>query len=132
MYGSRLTSGSKQRAIFLISLMFLLPWSVYFTSASHYEEGLEDTQKTSMALSKTWGVNGTNDSGWIILEADGADPENGTPAIADLMLEFAPGSQIDNLSLEIAVNGSDGFWICLLYTSPSPRDQRGSPGPASA
>ena len=111
MYGSRMTSGEKERAIFLFALVFLLPWSTYLTSVSEYEAGLEESQTNSMASSRTWGVNGTNDSGWIVLEAQGADPENGTPAIADLMLEFAPGSQIDNLTLEIAVNGSDGFWI---------------------
>ena len=27
---------------------------------------------------------------------------------------------------------SDGEWACLLYTSPSPRDQRGSRMPSSA
>ena len=111
MYGSRMTSGGKERAIFLISLVFLLPWSTYLTSVPDHEAGLEESQTNSMASTRTWGVNGTNDSGWIVLEAEGADPENGTPAIADLMLEFAPGSQIDNLTLEIALNGSDGFWI---------------------
>ena len=35
------------------------------------------------------------------------------------------------------VNGArvtleDGSWVCLLYTSPSPRDQRGSRMPSSA
>ena len=106
-----MTSGGKERAIFLISLVFLLPWSTYLTSVPDHEAGLEESQTNSMASTRTWGVNGTNDSGWIVLEAEGADPENGTPAIADLMLEFAPGSQLDNLTLEIALNRSDGFWI---------------------
>ena len=30
------------------------------------------------------------------------------------------------------VGDSDGFSVCLLYTSPSPRDQRGSRMPSSA
>ena len=28
--------------------------------------------------------------------------------------------------------GYEGAWVCLLYTSPSPRDQRGSRMPSSA
>ena len=31
-----------------------------------------------------------------------------------------------------AVEGAGLVWICLLYTSPSPRDQRGSRMPSSA
>ena len=43
------------------------------------------------------------------MDAEGSDPGKGTPAYADLMLEFAPGSVISNLTLEIAVNGSEGY-----------------------
>ena len=32
----------------------------------------------------------------------------------------------------LAENGSAGIITCLLYTSPSPRDQRGSRMPSSA
>ena len=81
MYGSRMTSGGKERAIFLIALVFLLPWSTYFTSVTDHEAGLEESQTNSMASTRTWGVNGTNDSGWIVLEAEGADPENGLSLI---------------------------------------------------
>ena len=44
------------------------------------------------------------------MASGGADPANGTPAYGDLMLEFAPGAVINNLTFEIAVNGSDGYW----------------------
>ena len=32
----------------------------------------------------------------------------------------------------IGISGVERFWDCLLYTSPSPRDQRGSRMPSSA
>ena len=38
---------------------------------------------------------------------------------------------LKNVSLEIE-NGMFGLLGCLLYTSPSPRDQRGSRMPSSA
>ena len=34
-------------------------------------------------------------------------------------------SEIDDLGIDL-------YWFCLLYTSPSPRDQRGSRMPSSA
>ena len=39
--------------------------------------------------------------------------------------------QVDLPKLQAGALDS-GFWICLLYTSPSPRDQRGSRMPSSA
>ena len=57
-----------------------------------------------------WSQNGYNDTGWILLEATGADSANGTMAMADLFQTFAPGSQISNLTFEMRVNGSQGVW----------------------
>ena len=47
--------------------------------------------------------------------------------------EFAqnlPNRILDHLS--ILKGDTGGFAVCLLYTSPSPRDQRGSRMPSSA
>ena len=39
---------------------------------------------------------------------------------------------IDYLPESTREHGLIGKWLCLLYTSPSPRDQRGSRMPSSA
>ena len=44
------------------------------------------------------------------------------------MFGSADGGRID---LEVS-DDNGATWICLLYTSPSPRDQRGSRMPSSA
>ena len=95
----------KRSAFLLVSLMVLLPW----TSFSDYE--LLDEDKANTASARVWGSSGYNDTGWIDLEATGADPSSQTYAYSDLFLEFAPGAEISNLTFEIAVDGSDGFCI---------------------
>ena len=45
--------------------------------------------------------------------------------------EFLPVAEMVALGWQ-PVGGVNGVWICLLYTSPSPRDQRGSRMPSSA
>ena len=51
----------------------------------------------------------------------GADPDVGRQAAIE-----------DRERIAEALAGSDMVFICLLYTSPSPRDQRGSRMPSSA
>ena len=58
-----------------------------------------------------WGSGGYNDTGWLRIDAVGADSANGQLAEGDLHLELAPGAVIENLSFEIRVNGSNGTWI---------------------
>ncbi|MDP6742486.1 MAG: hypothetical protein QF544_05410 [Candidatus Thalassarchaeaceae archaeon] len=58
-----------------------------------------------------WGSGGYNDTGWLRIDAVGADPNSGQNAEGDLHLELAPGAMIDNLSFEVRVNGSNGTWI---------------------
>ena len=58
-----------------------------------------------------WGSEGSNDTGWIRMAATGADAAVGQMAMSNLMLDFAPGADIDNLTFEIRVNGSNGTWI---------------------
>ena len=58
--------------------------------------------------------------------------------IGGLAWAFGPGSTDDTLSFTVTGEGEKSrqllaqFWFCLLYTSPSPRDQRGSRMPSSA
>ncbi|MEE3277906.1 MAG: two-component regulator propeller domain-containing protein, partial [Candidatus Thermoplasmatota archaeon] len=88
----------------LVMLMLALPWSAMTPS------GLEDLAEDSRATPRAWGAGGSNDTGWISLDAVGADPANGTMAYADLFMDFAPGALLDNLTFEISVDGSDGYW----------------------
>ena len=83
--------------------MLVLPWA----TAPPSDLG-QETQ--SNATPKAWGAGGSNDTGWITLDATGADPANGTMAYENLFLDFAPGAQLSNLTFEIAVDGSNGYW----------------------
>ncbi|GIS92043.1 MAG: hypothetical protein CM1200mP21_03380 [Candidatus Poseidoniales archaeon] len=95
---------SQQRlAVLLATLMLALPWAAAPPSDL-------DQETLSNATPRAWGAGGSNDTGWITLDATGADPANGTMAYADLFLDFAPGAQLSNLTFEIAVDGSEGYW----------------------
>ena len=83
--------------------MLALPWAAAPSSDL-------DSEIHSNATPKAWGAGGSNDTGWITLDATGADPANGTMAYSDLFLDFAPGAQLSNLTFEIAVDGSEGYW----------------------
>ncbi|RZP08347.1 MAG: hypothetical protein EVA35_03975, partial [Candidatus Poseidoniales archaeon] len=119
------SSRPQQRlALLLVMLMLTLPWSAM---SSTNLEGLEDE---SRATPKAWGTGGSNDTGWISLDATGADTANSTMAYADLFMDFAPGALLDNLTFEISVDGSDGYWanqpqITLMDTQTPILDWRG-------
>ena len=120
----------RNKAICLVALMILLPWGTSLPSSFGPQSLSNDFDIREESSGKSWGVNGSNDTGWIVLEATGADAANGTPALADLFLEFAPGAVIDNLTLEISVNGSDGYWanqpqIAVMDTQTSVLDWSG-------
>ena len=111
MYARGNTASERVKAIVLATLMILLPWGANQSPLSDLEMKESNHIDVSYISSKSWGVNGSNDTGWIVLDATGSDPENGTPALSDLFMEFAPGAVIDNLTFEVAVNGSDGYWV---------------------
>ena len=130
MCASDNTPPGRAKAIGLVALMILLPWGAnpYHSSDSQSLPGNFDSRDESSG--KSWGENGSNDTGWLVLDATGADAANGTPALADIFLEFAPGAVIDNLTLEISVNGSDGYWanqpqIAVMDTQTSVLDWSG-------
>ena len=130
MYFSGKTNGERAKAIALVTLMILLPWGANQSPPSDLEMKETDYIDTNYISSKSWGVNGSNDTGWIVLDATGSDPENGTPALSDFFMEFAPGAVIDNLTFEVAVNGSDGYWanqpqIAVMDTQTSVLDWSG-------
>ena len=51
---------------------------------------------------------------------------------APIILPGAPGEESKNLNAEDATNIANTSYICLLYTSPSPRDKSSSRMPSSA
>ena len=122
MYFSGKTNGERAKAIALVTLMILLPWGANQSSPSRLEMRESDLD-TGYISNKSWGVSGSNDTGWIVLDATGSDSNNGTPALSDFFMDFAPGAVIDNLTFEVAVNGSDGYWanqpqIAVMDTRP--------------
>ncbi|MEO2115842.1 MAG: hypothetical protein ABGX21_05985, partial [Candidatus Poseidoniia archaeon] len=80
------TEGDKVKAIGLIVLMILLPWGANPPLSSNLELQSQDPNTRDEASGKSWGENGSNDTGWLVLDATGADAANGTPALADLIL----------------------------------------------
>ena len=58
-----------------------------------------------------WGSEGSNDTGWMRMDATGADTTSAQMAMSNLMIDFAPGAEISNLTFEVRVNGSNGTWI---------------------
>jgi len=59
-----------------------------------------------------WDKSGSVDSGWMQLTtSEGDDSTVVTQAFADWNLEFAPGAEVSNVTLQVHVNGSDGLVI---------------------
>ncbi|MGY8714951.1 MAG: two-component regulator propeller domain-containing protein [Candidatus Poseidoniales archaeon] len=96
----------KITTIIISCLMVSLPWAPLISGQLD-----EMSKKNKSPTTRNWGVGGSNDTGWIDFAAEGADQTNGTLAYGDLFLDFAPGAIIDNLTFEVSVNGSDGYWI---------------------
>ena len=58
-----------------------------------------------------WPKQASNDTGWVQLDAVGANPDIGLSANANWGLEFAPGALLSNVTMEVRVNGSSGLTI---------------------
>lgn len=90
---------ASSKSISLVTLMLIASLSPLLTSpivSAH--DGPNET---------IWPKQGSEDTGWHYLNATGANPSNGSQAIADWMLNFAPGAQLENVTMEIRVDGSD-------------------------
>ena len=59
----------------------------------------------------TWPLEGSNDTGWVVLDAVGAVPETGQRATTEWDLSFAPGAELSNVTLEIRASGQNGMVI---------------------
>ena len=64
-----------------------------------------------------------------------AEMEDNSKLLVEYWFKLTPGEGFwDNLAGGVKMGPNNGivYWYCLLYTSPSPRDQRGSRMPSSA
>jgi len=94
---------SASKAVLLCTLMLLSSLVPILTApVASAHEGANGT---------IWPMEGSEDTGWVLLNATGANAINGTQASADWMLNFAPGAILGNVSMEIRVDGSDGVLI---------------------
>ncbi|MBT5595231.1 MAG: hypothetical protein HOJ60_06840 [Euryarchaeota archaeon] len=92
-----------QRALLLVVLMLLSSTAPLLTIPSvSAHESTSDT---------IWPQEGSEDTGWVQLDAVGANAVTGGQASASWTLEFAPGADLSNVSFQIRVNGSDGLMI---------------------
>ena len=91
-------------SVTLVALLLLSSWSSALVSAEDVSSAIEGEV--------SWPQSGSVDSGWIELTTtEGNDPSIITQASADWNLEFAPGAEVSNVSLQVYVNGSDGLAI---------------------
>ena len=87
-----------------------LPSIIHPLLCAMLREKKEDRPSARACLRHAWFVQSHSED-----DVEGEDAENDTEEDEDENVEK-----------------HSGFWTCLLYTSPSPRDQRGSRMPSSA
>ena len=59
----------------------------------------------------SWPLEGSNDTGWVMLDAVGANSSTGQQASALWNLSFAPGAELSNVTLEIRASGQGEMTI---------------------
>ena len=78
-------------------------------------------------------VNRIEEFDQVLVEASGVSQPDRIMDIARLDPELSPGGIVVLVdAAEVQNRSTDPYINCLLYTSPSPRDQRGSRMPSSA
>ncbi len=93
---------ASRRALTLVCLMILASWTPLATLP---------TASAHAGIMAEWGSEGSNDTGWMRMDATGANAATSQMAMSNLMFDFAPGAEISNLTFEVRVNGSNGTWI---------------------
>ncbi|MGB1587507.1 MAG: hypothetical protein ACPHJD_01685 [Poseidonia sp.] len=97
------SQGQRPRALSMVVLMVLMSMGPLLTTpvvSAHAEPS-----------GVTWPLQGSNDTGWVSLDATGADMLTGLQATADWDLAFAPGAELSNVTLEIRASGQNGLTI---------------------
>jgi len=88
----------------LVLIMLLSSLSGVFTASA------ESTAEIEGDVS--WPLSGSVDTGWTQLSTStGNDPSILTQSTANWDLQFAPGAEVSNVTLQVHVNGSDGLVI---------------------
>ena len=110
------------RSLLLVTLMLLAAWTPMVLP----------TQAQPSTVTE-WGSGGHNDTGWIRLDATGADSATGQMAVADLHHLLAPGALLDNISFEVRVDGANDLWaeqpqLSFVDTQTAIMDWRGLGG----
>jgi len=59
----------------------------------------------------SWPLEGSDDTGWVTLDATGADSISGQQASTMWNLSFAPGAELSNVTLEIRASGQAGMTV---------------------
>jgi len=94
---------SSARAVMLVTVMLLASLGPILTApVASAHEGTNGT---------IWPMEGSEDTGWVLLNATGANAINGTQASAEWMMNFAPGAILENVTMELRADGSDGVMI---------------------
>ena len=94
---------SVSQAISLVLIMLLSSLAPILASPVVSAHGVKD--------SAIWPTEGHNDTGWVQLNTVGAGVTPGSQGMTEWQLEFAPGADLSNVSLQLRVNGSDGLLI---------------------
>ena len=106
MNGSTSTVSPTKQARKALFLSCLMLFSTTLAILSSPVVGAHNTESSTI-----WAKEGSVDSGWVQLNATGANAVNGTPAMFDWTMEFAPGAILENLSFEVRVDGGSGVEI---------------------
>ena len=86
--------------VVLLLLMSMSPMLMLPTVSAHAEPS-----------GVSWPLEGSEDTGWVRLDATGANPLTGQQATADWNLSFAPGAVLSNVTLEVRASGQDGLTV---------------------
>lgn len=97
------------KAISICILMLLssvLPIMISPTASAHLTNGAY------------WPESGYNDTGWMRLDAIGADASIGQGGSVEWTMDFAAGADISNLTMQIRIDGANGLYIDepLIYS----------------
>ena len=83
---------SSARAVMLVTVMLLASLGPILTApVASAHEGTNGT---------IWPMEGSEDTGWVLLNATGANAINGAQASAEWMMNFAPGAIQENVTME--------------------------------
>jgi len=93
---------TRRRSLCLVALMLMASWTPL---------AFVPTASAHVGIVAEWGSGGNNDTGWITINATGADSSTGQMGMGHTFVDFAPGAQVSNLTFEVRVNGSNGTWI---------------------